>query len=75
MLRSAKTQLGEILAACEFLDAASMGLVTSHLDGVRNPLESEGQQEGGTFYMVVETHGSSVDHDMEKLNSFLEVRG
>jgi FAD/FMN-containing dehydrogenase len=73
VLQSAKSQLGEVLAACEFLDAASMGLVTTHLEGVRNPLGPEGQQEAGPFYMVVETHGSSAAHDMEKLNSFLEV--
>ncbi len=85
VLARAKAQLGEILSAVEFLDAESMSMVTQHLEGVRNPLSASGSdsssdssssgsgEQGGPFYMVVETSGSHEAHDAEKLEAFLEV--
>eukprot|EP00775_Hariotina_reticulata_P011142 gene11142-11295_t len=84
VLLSAKQQLGEILSAVEFLDTESLQMVTTHLPGVSNPLQtgsaagqqqqqdaSEGQQQH-PFYMLVETQGSNEMHDREKLEAFLE---
>lgn len=76
ILQRAREALGEVLSAVEFLDGASMELVTSgYLPGVVNPLTMGGLQDAsapGLFYMVVETRGSNEGHDKEKLNSFLE---
>ena len=66
----ARAELGEILSACEFLDAASLALVVSKLDGARDPLPSSA---GAAQYMVVETSGSCGEHDAAKLEAFLEA--
>ncbi|XP_007532050.3 D-2-hydroxyglutarate dehydrogenase, mitochondrial isoform X2 [Erinaceus europaeus] len=63
--RFCKAQLGEILSAFEFLDAECMQLVGRHL-GLSCPVR------GSPFYVLVETAGSSVAHDSEKLTAFLE---
>lgn len=60
-----KGMLGEILSAFEFMDAECMQLVGQHLHLTRPVRESP-------FYVLVETSGSSADHDMEKLDGFLE---
>lgn len=87
VLSTAKRQLGEILSAVEFLDAGSLSLATSLLPGVSNPLGNTGAAAaaaegvavsvaaGSPMYMVVETQGSSEQHDKEKLEAFLEVGG
>ncbi|XP_020519912.1 D-2-hydroxyglutarate dehydrogenase, mitochondrial isoform X2 [Amborella trichopoda] len=64
LLLEAKTKLGEVLSAFEFLDCESMELVLSYLDGVRNPLPPS------NFYVLIETTGSNESHDKEKLESF-----
>ncbi|CAL8284211.1 unnamed protein product [Lota lota] len=60
-----KGMLGEILSAFEFLDAACMGLLNTHLK-LPNPITD------CPFYIVIETSGSNSAHDEEKLHSFLE---
>jgi hypothetical protein len=64
-----------------------MHYATTYLPGVSNPLQgntsgessSTGSTQGGDssstapFYVLVETHGSSEEHDTAKLNTFLEV--
>jgi len=65
----AKRRLGEILSACEFMDRASVGVVTAHVAGVKSPLSSGDEHP---FYMVVETSGSNEGHDRSKLETFLE---
>ncbi|XP_004637503.1 D-2-hydroxyglutarate dehydrogenase, mitochondrial [Octodon degus] len=60
-----KGMLGEILSAFEFMDAECMQLVGQHLHLTRPVQESP-------FYILVETSGSSGDHDAEKLDGFLE---
>eukprot|EP00873_Tetraselmis_striata_P040079 jgi/Tetstr1/460343/TSEL_005643.t1 len=67
VLRKAKQRLGEILSACEFMDSASMEVVTAHVPGTRSPLAAT-----HPFYAIVETSGSNKDHDREKLEMFLE---
>lgn len=85
VLSAAKQQLGEILSAVEFLDAASLQLATTLLPWVSNPLGSTGAAAAAaagqaaaaagdsSMYMVIETQGSNEAHDKEKLESFLEV--
>ena len=63
--KESKTQLGEILSSCEFIDAGSMDCVTENLD-LKCPLDRN------NFYMLIETSGSNAEHDEEKLNMFLE---
>jgi len=62
----AKKELGEILSAFEFLDHVSLELVTN-VKKVRNPLNSRHK-----FYVLIETAGSNIDHDREKVTQFLE---
>eukprot|EP01126_Amoeba_proteus_P035790 TRINITY_DN3619_c0_g1_i1.p1 TRINITY_DN3619_c0_g1~~TRINITY_DN3619_c0_g1_i1.p1 ORF type:complete len:555 (+),score=113.36 TRINITY_DN3619_c0_g1_i1:113-1777(+) len=67
VLKEAKARLGEILSAFEFWDNHCMNLMLDHHQGVVNPL-----QEKSKFYVLIETSGSNMTHDKEKLNSFLE---
>jgi FAD/FMN-containing dehydrogenase len=64
-----KQDLGEILSAYEFLDRASMDLVLKHHSqlGAKDPLDSK-----QPFYVLIETSGSNMEHDKEKLISFLD---
>lgn len=62
---AAKRDLGEVLSACEFLDAESYELVTSH--GARAPIAAASRH-----YMLIELSGSNEVHDREKLTGFLE---
>jgi FAD/FMN-containing dehydrogenase len=64
--RKAKTYLSEILSAFELMDFQSQRIY-SRATGSKLPLESE-----YPFYCLIETSGSSADHDSEKLSSFLE---
>ncbi|CAL8110447.1 unnamed protein product [Orchesella dallaii] len=63
--KRAKSDLGEILSSCEYIDAASMECVTGNLS-LKLPIAQS------PFYMVIETSGSFGEHDEEKLNNFLE---
>ena len=62
----AKGQLSEILSAFELMDGRSQKLVNQST-GSKYPLEGE-----YPFYCVVETSGSNAEHDMAKLEAFLE---
>ncbi|KAL4967222.1 uncharacterized protein BDV14DRAFT_207673 [Aspergillus stella-maris] len=62
----AKKQLSEILSAFELMDGRSQKLVHTST-GNKYPLEGE-----YPFYCLVETSGSNSEHDMEKLEQFLE---
>ncbi|KAG2385548.1 hypothetical protein C9374_003363 [Naegleria lovaniensis] len=63
----AKKELGEILSAVEFVDKDSMKLVMKHHKDTLGSPPVEGEHP---FYMVIETQGSSREHDEEKLNMF-----
>ncbi|XP_012234746.1 D-2-hydroxyglutarate dehydrogenase, mitochondrial [Linepithema humile] len=65
----AKRELGEILSSCEMMDRLSMDVSINNL-GMKNPLTSH--EDGHEFYMVIETSGSHMGHDEEKLSSFVE---
>jgi (R)-2-hydroxyglutarate---pyruvate transhydrogenase len=64
--KEAKVQLGEILSAFELMDAQSQAFV-HRVTGNKRPLEGE-----YPFYCLIETSGSNAEHDMEKLEKFLE---
>lgn len=62
----AKSELGEILSAFEFMDESCQELAKKHLK-TAYPLE-----EQHPFYILIETSGSNGEHDLEKLEAFLE---
>ncbi|GFF35195.1 putative D-lactate dehydrogenase C713.03, mitochondrial [Aspergillus udagawae] len=64
--KEAKGHLSEILSAFELMDGRSQKLVQEST-GSKYPLEGE-----YPFYCLVETSGSNAEHDMEKLEGFLE---
>lgn len=64
--REARSKLGEIISAFEFMDAASQKCLEK-AKGVKLPLEGQ-----YPFYCLIETSGSNSDHDQEKLEGFLE---
>jgi D-2-hydroxyglutarate dehydrogenase len=63
----AKKNLGEVLSAVEFMDRQSLDMVLSQQDWTKDPLETP-----SPFYVLIETSGSNADHDMEKLEAYLE---
>ncbi|KAL5557622.1 hypothetical protein UlMin_039858 [Ulmus minor] len=67
LLAEAKTKLGEVLSAFEFLDSSAMDLVLNHLEGIRNPLPPSIHN----FYVLIETTGSDEAYNKEKLEAFL----
>ena len=67
-LATAKEQLGEVLAAFEFMDKAVLDQVATEK---RIPLLND-SEDNYEFYVLVETQGSNAEHDMQKLELFLE---
>ncbi|XP_075214603.1 D-2-hydroxyglutaric acid dehydrogenase isoform X2 [Lycorma delicatula] len=64
-LKLAKEQLSETLSSCELIDAPSLDAVNKYL-GIKSPIDEF------PFYVLIETSGSDVNHDEEKLNVFLD---
>lgn len=64
--RLARSNLAEILSSCELMDQVSVDAVHENL-GISCPISNM------PFYMLIETSGSNVAHDEEKLNKFLET--
>ncbi|KAI5065125.1 hypothetical protein GOP47_0019820 [Adiantum capillus-veneris] len=69
ILKEAKSRLGEILSAFEFMDRHALDMVLKHSGKSRDPLPASKH----TFYLLVETTGSFQNHDREKLDKFLEA--
>jgi len=67
-LAAAKSHLSEILSAFEFLDADAMGVTLQHGHGLASPFEAP-----APFYCLIETAGSSQEHDRDKLFAFLDA--
>lgn len=65
VFKAARSQLGEILSAFEFVDEDC-------LDTLKDNLSLEPPVDKTPFTVVIETHGSNRDHDQEKLELFLE---
>ncbi len=77
VLRAARSDLGEIVSAVEFLDAKCVDLAVSTMpDTLRHPMpelaSSSSLEDKKHFYLLIETSGSRDDHDKEKLDAFLE---
>eukprot|EP01029_Cantina_marsupialis_P001500 TRINITY_DN11281_c0_g1_i1.p1 TRINITY_DN11281_c0_g1~~TRINITY_DN11281_c0_g1_i1.p1 ORF type:complete len:492 (-),score=183.90 TRINITY_DN11281_c0_g1_i1:389-1864(-) len=66
VVKKARTDLGEILSAVEFLENCCLEMEIEQL-GVRSPFESK-----SAYYMMIESSGSNNDHDVEKMSTFLE---
>ncbi|MCO5583085.1 hypothetical protein L7F22_036992 [Adiantum nelumboides] len=69
VLKEAKSRLGEILSAFEFMDRHALDMVLNHSETLRDPLPAS----INSFYLIVETTGSCQSHDKEKLDGFLEA--
>lgn len=67
--RLAKKELGEILSSFEMMDKLSLD-VSIETFGLKSPLTTK--IDGHDFYVLMETSGSNVNHDEEKLTSFVE---
>ena len=67
LLKRARSHLGEILSAYEFLDRGAMELVLKNIASAKYPFEAMHQ-----FYILIETNGSNQGHDQEKLSNFLQ---
>lgn len=63
--QKAKAQLGEILSAVEVLDHETIEF-GREFNQVDSPIGSY------PFYLLLETSGSNEEHDLAKLNAFLE---
>lgn len=61
---TAKTGLGEILSAFEFMDQEAVELGLQHLHGVRDPFDARYK-----FYVLIETTGSNEKHDQLSFSS------
>lgn len=66
-LTCAKDELGEILAAFEFIDEQMLDQV-----GSRKKIPVKHDERNYPFCILLETQGSNDEHDMAKLESFLE---
>jgi FAD/FMN-containing dehydrogenase len=69
VFNASKQELNEILSAFEFIDRECMVLLKQNM-GIDNPFAKE-ISENCQFYCLVETHGSSDEHDREKLTKFM----
>ena len=67
LLREAKKELGEILAAFELMDRTVISLVAQTQSTPFESLEHP-------YYILIETHGSDNDHDQEKLSRLLQAQ-
>ena len=71
VFRIAKKELHEIISAFEFMDKDSMICLKENLN-MENPFGTEIANKC-EFYCLVETHGSSDEHDRDKLSKFFEI--
>ncbi len=68
-LAMAKSRLGEVLAAFEFMDHAILEVVMeTYGDHLTLPIQGI-----PSYSILVETHGSNEEHDQEKMQDFVET--
>ena len=67
VMHAAKSDLGEILAAFEWMDQSIVRLIDAK--HARSPLLI---QEDLRYFILIETHGSNERHDYEKMEVFLD---
>ena len=68
VLTTARSTLGEILSAVEFLDRGALDATLRAHPGIEDPLQTD-----APFRVLVETAGCHEAHDSEKLDRFLEA--
>jgi FAD/FMN-containing dehydrogenase len=68
--RAARSMLGEVLAAMEWMDGPILDVVLRHQPALRSPVAST--SPSFSHHVLVETHGSNENHDAEKMEAFLE---
>lgn len=76
VLQKAQQHLGEILAAMEFMDSTIWRLVEDsgrHKMPMSADSLASGAQEGGPFFLLIDTHGSSMEDDEAKWQQFLDA--
>lgn len=71
VFRIARRELPEIISAFEFMDRDSLICLKDNLK-IENPFSTNVANECD-FYCLVETHGSTDEHDREKLSKFFEI--
>ena len=64
----AKDMLGEVLAAFEYMDELVLDFVSA---GKRIPVRKD-SKNNYPYCILIETHGSNQEHDMSKMEAFLE---
>lgn len=70
LLKLAKQHLGEIVSAFEYLDQESVDIALEMLPELKcRPSKGPDRM----YYVVLETRGSNLDHDRDKLEGFLEA--
>jgi len=77
VLTIARTKkLSEILAAFEFMDSDVLKLVQKTHSSIRFPIDIVSSTDSAcyqeTYNILIETHGSDLDHDRAKLETFVE---
>lgn len=68
LLSLAKSHLGEIMSAYEFIDKDTFQIILKHTPRTSNPFDTNYE-----FYVLVETSGSNQQHDSEKMENFLQA--
>jgi D-2-hydroxyglutarate dehydrogenase len=68
VLTTARSTLGEILSAVEFLDRGALDATLRAHPGIEDPLQTD-----APFRVLVETAGCNEEHDAAKLDRFLEA--
>ena len=74
VLHLAKRKLGEILGALEFMDQTVVRLLLENVRRIPLVDSNSNNKDGGDaypYYLLVETHGSNIEHDQDKMQSFL----
>jgi hypothetical protein len=68
-LQLAKTHLGEILSAFEFMDAQVLELVVQQ----QQQQDTFALEEIYPYFILVKAHGSNEEHDQAKMDAFVET--
>ncbi|GBG31529.1 D-2-hydroxyglutarate dehydrogenase, mitochondrial [Hondaea fermentalgiana] len=68
-LQKARSCLGEVLSAAEFWDSPSLNMLLDTMPEVVSSRPIEGDHP---FYLLIEAAGSDAEHDMAKLERFLD---
>jgi FAD/FMN-containing dehydrogenase len=78
--RAARTVLGEILAAMEWMSGPILDIVLQHQPSLRSPVSPLASSSSAYssavsphHHVLIETHGSNERHDADKMEAFLAI--